>query len=484
MILFHAFAILSIEIHIDQLKMNKSVIFGLVLKNQFDHSPISLHPERTFQSTTFFKRVNYYYSSSQFLRIFSKQQSFYFTDSIFKNILNNVVSSERYEYPDFNETIFYESPYKEGRMVTFRRCYFYDINSLNNINNQPALHTTSQIFRVYSCVFRNCMNNGDGGAIHSEGTEFLLVNDCDFISCSATGRGGAFSCHDSALIVFRNAFQFCVAGSIGGAFFYEDYRHTWDLIIQSNLFTRCKAGSYLYFYAQFHKEENNTCYLYFNKFQCLKSEVNDYFVIKIQDNRDADVSKFRNAYGDDNYNIHLPPTKTFSPLPTQTPTQFFSPSIGFSPSNGFSGSDYFTKSDQFTSTQNFTKSEIFTQSFAFTSSSDFTPSKTLTPVPSRTVSASHSIFPTLTRSPSIAPSRSPPMTGTPTFTDSMPFTPPASPYATGTPTLSKTPCITWPNLSLGLLILLGIILLLGIIANIYLIMLCCKPSEIFVQQVL
>lgn len=477
---------LSLEAHIDNIILNKSVIFNLVLKNHFGHSPLFINPVKTIKTTQFFRNIRYSYSNSQFLLSFSPQ-SIWFSNSCFNNLLNNIISSEKYVFPDFNETTFYSSPpYRDQDMVTFRVCNFMDISSLNN-NNQPALSTTSQIFRIYSCRFRTCSNTGRGGAIYSNGPDFLLVNDCDFISCSSNSDGGGFYCSNTALICFRNAFQFCSSGGIGGAFMYEDETHIWDLIIQSNLFSRCQASNYNYFYAKFHQTYNNTAYLYFNKFRCLEKEASQYYLITSQHEPTTNYSVFRNAYGDDNYNVHLSPTRTFSPLPTLSPTPPFSDSIMFTPSDSFtlsspfSHSNVFTLSSPFTPSQLFTPTASFTPSFVFSQSDVFTASNTLIP---RTISASQSIFPTPTRSPLNTPVATPSISQTPIFTNSMTFTPLASPFPSETPTISRTPFITWPKLSLGLLILLGIILLLGIIANIYLIMLCCKPSEIFVQQVL
>ncbi|OHS94542.1 hypothetical protein TRFO_39296 [Tritrichomonas foetus] len=472
---------LSYEIGFHHLQCNESVISGLSLKKYTKSSPFILFSSTSFKSTTTFHHNTFFQFYSNFARSVTAK-SMYFSHSNFMKFLDSAVVADAYREPNFKDQVFATSQTATGINSTFLLCTFTDIISAS------ALVTDSTMIRVYTCEFTRCGNTANGGAIQATNCRYCLVNDCDFSICTALISGGAVYCRNAGLNVFRNSFMFCQASLNGGAFFYEGVTSQYDLRLSSNFFFQCTAVGVnsSYYYISFNATSTNSIQIYFNKYECNQGDLGSFTNIISSSGSPVQIGYFRNAYGINNINVHILSTETFSPLPTQTPTNIFTHSNIFSASIQFTESMQFTASGEFTLSSPFSPSLIFTASSAFTPSIAFTPSLSLVTASPQPTGPSPSISqsPTQSNMATPLPTSTPNATPTASPSNSLPSPSPSqTPFATETPTISRSPLVHWPELSLGLIILAGILLLIGIIANIYLISLCCRPSEILAQQI-
>ena len=454
-----------------QIQCNKSIISGLTISNYMSISPFFQFSRLSLSNELNFYKDQVSRSFGSWIKTLAANR-LELSHSSFHQYLNSVISSDSYVEPDYRD-ISFTSPqtYSGPNMITLLLCTF------TGISGSSAISSTVAPIRVYTCTFTNCQNAMNGGAVNGISNQFTLVNDCDFTLCSALDSGGAVYCSNTSLGVFRNSFQYCTAITEGGAFYFDSGSGIFDLRISSNLFFGCEAAIFSYYSVRFNFTGANSALVQFNKFQCNEDELNNFTSITSTTTVAPQVGYYRNAFGVIILNVHISSTPTFSPLPTSTPSNSFSFSFSFSESNPFSQSNSFSVSFSFSQSNPFSNSNSFSGSFPFTNSETFTPFPTPTPTSSPAAT---------TIPPSASASATPSSSLTYSFSQSNSFLPPSNSFSappTMTPTISQTPSIQWPDLTLGLLILVGILIIAGIIANIYLIAICCKPGEILAQQI-
>jgi hypothetical protein len=421
----------------------------------------------------------------------ASQHSLQIVFSKFQNFLGTSIKLGGYREPDLNGLslgrVNLQQPLESS--YTIKLCSF---SNLDIEYNGSAIVTTIPL-RLYTCQFESCRTTLNGGAIWADLIDSdgrLLVNDCDLTFCGANS-GGAVYCLNGRLDIFRTGFINCRATQMGGGFYYDSGPNR-DLVnVLSCMFFNCTTISTNspMFWASL---SGDTPELHLDFTRCSQPLDPPY----TNENLTGFTGEghwilfplncfnlYRTRFATLLENVHGTPTRTFTAIPTQSMTSPpASETVSDSPTPTESGSPEITVTVTQIETEAATKTE--------------TPSvtKTISPEQSMSVSESESPSPSPSQSMSPAASTTKPKTDTPTETLS--HSPTATISMTPSPTVSvsQTPMATpthsatpvppweWPELGLGLLILLGIIVLTGLIANLILCMLCCRLDEILVKQ--
>ncbi|EAY08532.1 hypothetical protein TVAG_487590 [Trichomonas vaginalis G3] len=341
---------------------------------------------------------------------------------------------------------------------------------------------TDKKLQLWSCTFIYCSTDENGGGVRSTGT-FLRSNSCLYQSCTAQYMGGAIYLIGGQLDTFRTDYIECTA-NVGPAIYHSDLGENGQKNLEPNyfvssLFYKCTGIDDYVFYSRIYstlvREGLMKINVEFCRFEA-GNETDAFTVDSIDTGEKVNVSLiglYRNIFYIKGGTAWRPATATFTPTASRSLFPTLSPTI--------SATFHPTVTATFAATLSLTPG--------------VTPQYTVSPTASKPPTISATFWPTRTATfwPTITATFWPTVTATfaptPEITPTFPATPAYTPERTApspsfTPYPSRTPCITWPKLGLGLLILFLIIAIIGIIANIFLCRISARSGKKMAKQII
>lgn len=451
------------------------IINHLTLNRYISQSPLLMQQKSANCSLLSLNKVhaNKFTSNFLFKTAFGRET---ITNSKFSNFLKSplVFTSIPSNYVVFSSAY----PLMTTQTFNINDTWMKTVDFTNCIGS--AIKTDKQL-QMWSCTFLFCTTSEFGGGVRSTG-KFLRSNSCLFQSCSATQLGGAIYCVGCQIDTFRTDYIECSA-NYGPAIYHSDEYNTQQNLepnyFVSSLFYKCTSLDNYVFYSRIYSNLNREGLMKINVEFCRFEAGNEtaaFTVDSINTGGKVNVSLiglYRNIFYIKGGTAWRPATATFTPTASRSalPTPQETPSTTLFPT--------------------------ITATLWPTVSASAYPTVTASPWPdptrTATVAATPAKSPTASPLPTISPTLHPTRTATfgptpvPTATpDATPLYTPerTAPDPTRSPLPTRTPCITWPKLGLGLLILFLIIAILGIIANIFLCRISARSGKKMAKQII